>query len=292
MEASPARTWTAAGTSRHVARRFMARYPAVYLPLMRRRQPQSTVGPDTQVVIDGFTRSASTFAVIAFQLAQNDHVRLAHHLHAPAQLLAATRAGLPTMMPIRPPRDTVLSAAIREPTVPISQWLRSYAEFYERVEPSLGSMVVVTFETVTTDVGGSIDRLNERFGTSFARFDDSADNVEAVFEIIEERARRPAWQHLLGEFLAGRLSWDEYRHATKDRADRHTGSRSARAPGAAALGGTRARQAGTECAVRERPARARPTCGRERLRARGSRRSLSTALAAVGQWQLAVPLSL
>ncbi len=216
METSPARTWTAAGTSRHVARRLMARYPAVYLPLMRRRQPQSTVGPDTQVVIDGFTRSASTFAVIAFQLAQNDHVRLAHHLHAPAQLLAATRAGLPTLMPIRPPRDTVLSAAIREPTVPMSQWLRSFAEFYERVEPALDSMVVVTFETVTTDVGGSIDRLNERFGTSFARFDDSADNVEAVFGIIEERARRPAWQHLLGEFLAGRLSWDEYQHATKD----------------------------------------------------------------------------
>ena len=58
--------------------------------------------------------------------------------------------------------------------------------------------------------------MNERFGTSFARFDDAADNVEAVFEIIEERARRPAWQHMLGEFLAGRLSWDEYQLATRD----------------------------------------------------------------------------
>lgn len=204
------------GTARHEMRRIIARYPAVYLPLLRSRQPQSTIGPDTQVVIDGFTRSASTFAVIAFQLAQNDHVRLAHHLHAPAHLLAATRAGLPTLMPIRPPRDTVLSAAVREPTVPISRWLSSYAEFYERVEPALGAMVVATFESVTTDVGGSIDRLNERFGTSFARFDDAAANVEAVFEIIEERARRPAWQHLLGEFLAGGLSWDEYQLATRD----------------------------------------------------------------------------
>ncbi|HEX7247504.1 MAG TPA: hypothetical protein VF351_05320, partial [Actinomycetota bacterium] len=106
MEASSSRIDVAVGTARHVTRRIMARYPAVYLPLLRRRQPQSTIGPDTQVVIDGFTRSASTFAVIAFQLAQDDHVRLAHHLHAPAQLLAATRAGLPTLMPIRPPRDT------------------------------------------------------------------------------------------------------------------------------------------------------------------------------------------
>ena len=216
MEATPARTWTVAGSARHVTRRVMARYPALYLPVSRRRQPQSTLAPDTQMVIDGFTRSASTFAVVAFQLAQNGHVRLAHHLHAPAHLLAATRAGVPTLMPIRPPRDTVLSAAIREPTVPISQWLRSYADFYRRVEPVLGKVVVATFESVTTDMGGLIDRVNERFGTSFVRFEDSTENAEGVFEIIEERARRPAWQHLLGEFLSGGLSWDEYRRATEE----------------------------------------------------------------------------
>jgi hypothetical protein len=216
MEAIPARTWTVAGSARHVTRRLIARYPAVYLPVSRRRQPQSTLAQDTQLVIDGFTRSASTFAVVAFQLAQNAHVRVAHHLHAPAHLLAATRAGVPTLMPIRPPRDTVLSAAIREPTVPMSQWLRSFAEFYRRVEPVLDEIVVASFQSVTTDMGGLIDRVNERFATSFVRFDDSADNVEAVFDIIEERARRPAWQHLLGEFLSGGLSWDEYRVATAE----------------------------------------------------------------------------
>ena len=215
MEATPTRTWTAAGSARHVTRRLMARYPAVYLPLSRRRQPQSTLAPDTQLLIDGFTRSASTFAVVAFQLAQNAHVRVAHHLHAPAHLLAATRAGIPTMMPIRPPRDTVLSATIREPTVPMAQWFRSYADFYRRVEPILDRIVVVTFESVTTDMGGAIDRVNERFGTSFTPFDDSPANVETVFEIIEERARRPVWQHLLGEFLAGGLSWDEYQRETE-----------------------------------------------------------------------------
>lgn len=215
MEATPARTWTVAGSTRHVTRRVMARYPAVYLPLSRRRQPQGTLGSETQLVIDGFTRSASTFAVVAFQLAQNGHVRVAHHLHAPAHLLAATRAEVPTLMPIRPPRDTVLSAAIREPTVSIAQWLRSYADFYRRVEPVLDRIVVATFESVTTDMGGVIGRVNERFGTSFTRFDDSAANVEAVFEIIEERARRPAWQHLLGEFLSGGLSWDEYQRETE-----------------------------------------------------------------------------
>ena len=216
MEATPVRTWTVAGSTRHMTRRVMARYPAIYLPLSRRRQPQSTIGPETQLVIDGFTRSASTFAVVAFQLAQNDHVRVAHHLHAPAHLLAATRARLPTLMAIRPPRDTVLSAAIREPTVPISQWLRSYADFYRRLEPVLDRMVVASFESVTTDMGGLIDRVNERFATSFVRFEDSAESAEAVFEIIEERARRPAWQHLLGEFLSGGLSWDEYRQATEE----------------------------------------------------------------------------
>ena len=215
MEATPARTWTVAGSARHATRRVMARYPAVYLPVSRRRQPQSTLASDTQLLIEGFTRSASTFAVVAFQLAQNDHVRVAHHLHAVAHLLAATGAGVPTLMPIRPPRDTVLSAAIREPTVPIVQWLRSYTDFYRRVEPVLDRIVVASFESVTTDMGGVIRRVNKRFGTSFVPFEDSEGNVAVAFEIIEERARRPIWQHQLGEFLSGGLSWSEYQRDTQ-----------------------------------------------------------------------------
>src|SRR4029453_17396954 len=107
-----------AAHARHVARRYLTERPAAYLPLARRRYPGPSpmvVTRDTDLVIDGYTRSASTYAVYAFQLAQDRPVRLAHHLHAPAQIVAAVRWGIPTMLVVRDPRGAVLSQAVREP---------------------------------------------------------------------------------------------------------------------------------------------------------------------------------
>jgi hypothetical protein len=201
---------TVVGSARHAGRRVVSRHPAVFMPIARKRHPQSALAPDTQIVIDGFTRSAGTFALIGFQVAQNAHVRAAHHLHSAAHIMAAARAERPVLVPIRPPRDTVLSAVIREPGVGIGQWLRTYCDFYRHL-CSLGEDVVIaTFEGVTTDLGTETRRVNERFGTSFVEFRHTPEQLETVFLLIEERARRPAWAHLLGEFLAGRISLDEY----------------------------------------------------------------------------------
>jgi hypothetical protein len=200
---------------RHALRRRFSTHPALYLPLMRRRHPGAVLDRDTQLVIDGFTRSAGTFAVVAFQLAQNDHVRVAHHLHAAAHLKAAAQRGVPAIVPIRRPEDTVLSAIIREPFVPMKQFLKSYTAFYASILPYRDYQVVATFEQVTTDFGQVIERLNTRFGTTFRAFRHEPDQVGRCLELIEERAQRPPWEHLLGDFLSGKLSADEYREQTE-----------------------------------------------------------------------------
>jgi hypothetical protein len=207
---------TFTGSARHAVRRVVTRYPDLYLPIARRRHPQGAIAADTQLVIDGFTRSAVTYALVAFQVAQNGHVRVAHHLHSPAQLIQATRRGIPGLVPIRPPQDTVLSAMIREPTVSIGQWLRTYTGFYRRILPLGDDLVFARFDSVTTDLGVVIDHLNERFGTSFVEFPQTDAAVATAFALIDERSRRPPWRRLLGEFLAGRISLDEYRDLTAD----------------------------------------------------------------------------
>jgi len=201
--------------ARHVIRRRLSAYPSIYLPLARRKHAQAVLGDDTELVIDGFTRSAGTFAVVAFQLAQNGHVRVAHHLHAAAHLKAAAHRGIPAIVPIRGPQDTVLSAIIREPLIPVAQFLRSYTDFYARILPYRSAVVVATFEQVTTNFGRVIGRFNERFGTDFREFRHDDDQVERCLALIEERSRRPPWEHLLGDFLSGRISVDEYEQATK-----------------------------------------------------------------------------
>src|SRR5580658_8003661 len=87
-------------------RTYVSGQPIGYLAFARRKYTGHNVeviGPRTELVIDGFTRSATTFAVYAFQLAQDTPVQLAHHLHAPAQLIRAARRGVPAVALIRKP---------------------------------------------------------------------------------------------------------------------------------------------------------------------------------------------
>lgn len=198
---------------RHVVRSRFAELPGIYLPFARLRYPgpsPEVIGRETEFVIDGYTRSASTFAVHAFQFAQPRPVRLAHHLHAPAQLIVAARRRLPTIVVIRKPEGVVLSQVIREPHVSIRGALVSYQRFYSRLLPYARSFVVGEFQEVTTDFGSVIGRVNDRFGTSYAEFEATEENVRRCFELIKERSTGDAaWRNLILGFESGTVTLPE-----------------------------------------------------------------------------------
>jgi hypothetical protein len=176
--------------ARHRVRTFVSGQPLGYLAFARRKYTGHNVeviGPGTELVIDGFTRSATTFAVYAFQLAQDSPVRLAHHLHAPAQLIQAARRGIPAVTLIREPRGAILSQLIQEPDVALPDALFAYSRFYERLMPYRSSFVTGEFRQVTEDFGAVIRQLNERFGTDFAEFVHSDANVRQCFELSDLR---------------------------------------------------------------------------------------------------------
>lgn len=203
------------GSPRHALRRSLMMHPSLYLPLARWKRAESALDARTELVLDGLERSANTFAVIAFQLAQNDHVRVAHHMHAVAPLIEAAARGVPTLITVRSPEATILSAMIRQPRVTARQWLKTYAAFYERLMSSRNNFVIATFDDVTTDFGAVIRKVNERFSTEFREFDHTASNVEMVFSLIDERASGPPWQPACTRFLSGYMSLDEYLLATR-----------------------------------------------------------------------------
>ena len=111
-------------------------------------------------------------------------------------------------MLIRTPVDTVISnrglqlqIAAQEgtegpPHVPYDRQLRTWIAWYERVWPVRDQVVVAPFAVVTDDMGRVIDAINAQFGTDFARFEHSAEQVEAIRSSYgyhalptEERAR-------------------------------------------------------------------------------------------------------
>jgi hypothetical protein len=196
---------------RHVrwtVRSRLAEHPA-YMPIARRRHGEAVVSEATQLVIDGFTRSASTFAVVAFQLAQPRPVRVGHHLHAPGQVVRAAGLGVPVLLTLRPPEDTVLSLVVREPYVTIAQGLRAYARFHARLIAYRDAMVVADFPEVTEHLDRSIARVNARFGTAFSTPEPTPERARECFELIEMRSRRPPWRAEIHDFLCGLLPYAE-----------------------------------------------------------------------------------
>jgi hypothetical protein len=168
------------------------------------------VTPHTELVVDGYTRSATTYAVYAIQLAQPRPVRMAHHLHAPAQIVAAARWGVPTILLVRDPEGAVLSQVVREPGVTVRDALVSWRRFYQAALRRRGAFVVGEFGRVTTDIGGVIRDLNHRFGTSFAEFERTEEHERQVLGLMGERPTTIAgWSATLLGFESGFVSREE-----------------------------------------------------------------------------------
>jgi len=186
-------------------------HPWLYLPFARRKYPGPSprvVDGDTEVVIDGYTRSASTFAVYAFQIAQPQPVRLAHHLHAPAQLMQAARRGLPTIMVIREPRGAVLSQVVREPGVDLLDALWAYSRFHESLAACRDAFVVADFDEVTSDFGAVVTRMNAKYGTAYGVLDGSSEQLSWCRRLV---GQRDTLSPVLLGFESGDVTLDEVR---------------------------------------------------------------------------------
>lgn len=196
---------TRAKAARWRARQRLAAYDP-FLRLARVRPGRAVVGPETEIVIEGFPRTGNTFAVFAFQSAQPRPVRIAHHLHAPAQVSVAAGRGLPVVLLIRPPEDAVVSSVMWWPHVTPADALPAYARFYERLLPLRDACVVASFDEVTHDLGAVIDRVNRRYDRAFARFEHTPENVERCYALIDERSRQPDEGVIINAYMSGVIS--------------------------------------------------------------------------------------
>jgi hypothetical protein len=204
--------------ARHRVRARVSEHPRLYLPFARRKYPgpsPEVIGPQTELVIDGYTRCGTTFAVYAFQLAQDEPVRLAHHLHAPAQVIQAVRRAVPTLVVIREPEGAILSQLVREPQVALPDALAAYVRYYTCLMRYRDGFVIGELAEVTQDFGAVVRRLNARFGTSYAEFEHTPASVQECLGLI--RLRGTHSRTLLG-FESGVAGLDEVRREQADRA--------------------------------------------------------------------------
>lgn len=170
---------------RHTIRTWIGLHPRLFYNTVGLKHRDCVVRRDTEIVIEGYPRSANTYATLAFLYAQERDVKIGHHLHVPAQIMRAVNWKIPAIVLIRHPRDAVLSLLVRYPYAGTERCLREYRMFYEAIYELRNNFVVVDFEQTTSGLSRAVERINQRFGTGFLPFVNTSDNRAAVFERID-----------------------------------------------------------------------------------------------------------
>lgn len=177
---------------KYTVRDLLGSHPGWVPWLARFSRWRSNLGrEDSAICIEGFPRSANTFAVVAFEHAQQlNNMHVARHSHLAGQVIRCIRMDVPTLVVIRNPVDALVSVLIRNPYLGVRQMIGCYNRFHRSLLPEKGRMVIADFDEVTTRFGDVVDRLNRHYGMYFQHFDHSPENVDYCFGIIEEMDRQ------------------------------------------------------------------------------------------------------
>jgi hypothetical protein len=125
------------------------------------------VQKDTDLVIEGFPRSATTYSYYAFCLAQRRRVHVAYHLHSPVNVVNALRMKVPVLVIVRRPRDAVSSAFIGDPRISLKTYLRRYEMFYRLLFPYRNDLVCAEFDDVIQDVSKIVESINKKYDKNY-----------------------------------------------------------------------------------------------------------------------------
>lgn len=168
------------------ARTLLGRYPTLYYTLysVKTMDRRLRIAKATDFVLEGYPRSANSFAAWLMH-SRHPEIKLAHHLHIPAQVIAGARRHLPVCVLIRNPADAVASFLIYASGVSPDAALDDYLSFYSAILPYKDSFVVADFAEVTRDFGNVLSRVNKKFGTNFDASLVTPSESEQMFKLME-----------------------------------------------------------------------------------------------------------
>ena len=173
-------------------RRYINKYigtrPWLFSFVMSRRKKFKNiiVNKCTEIVIEGFPRSANTFAVAAFVYSQPKKYIIARHTHAPAQVMLGVKAGLPVILLVRKPLDAVVSLVIREENISLKHALKKYIWYHKSILSIVQNCVVADFEQVVGDFSNIISDINDKFDEKYLSFDHNKKSEVEIFKLVEE----------------------------------------------------------------------------------------------------------
>lgn len=147
------------------------------------------VNCDTEIIIEGYPRSANTFAVAAFEYSQRRKACIARHTHAPAQIFQGVKHSIPVILLIRNPKDAVVSLVIRDQTMTLRKALISYLWYHQAILAYVDKCVVAEFSKVVTNYSQILEQVNKKYGKNYTLFEHDNIAEKSIFELVENMER-------------------------------------------------------------------------------------------------------
>jgi hypothetical protein len=142
----------------------------------------------TRIVIDGFGRSANSYARAAFEYTNGTH-GICSHIHSHRAIQLGVRHHVPVIVLIREPGAAIASALQYTPEIVPIHAVAAWVRYYRHVLPLIDEVVVGHFPDVIEDFAAVIDRVNARFGTDFVRYEKTDESEVAVRENVDTWTR-------------------------------------------------------------------------------------------------------
>lgn len=171
-------------------------FPELYFALVKlkrmhdfKNEPhvKNLLTKETDIVIEGFPRSANTYAVVAFYMSQQTPKLVAHHYHAAGHVIKGIKFGKPVVVLIRKPEDAISSLCVRHPNISIERAIKDYVAFYKPLLKYKEKVVVAGFDEIRNDYSIVLQEVNSKFGTNFDIPIIDDDFQDKCFRRIENR---------------------------------------------------------------------------------------------------------
>ena len=154
------------------------------------RYPNSSVRGDTEVTIDGFQRSANTYAYYYFK-ELNSETKIAHHSHSFRQIIYSVEKNIPTILLIRDPFDTILSTYIYHfKKVSFNVLAESWINFYKPLLSYKSHLVISDFDKTISNFNKKIAECDLKFDTHFkchSKFHNTKDFEDKIQMKLSDR---------------------------------------------------------------------------------------------------------
>ncbi|MFN6189390.1 MAG: hypothetical protein ACK54F_10205 [Planctomycetia bacterium] len=131
-------------------------------------------GKGVDLCVEGYPSSGNSFAVTLLR-ELNPNVRVSSHFHSVANVKLAMRHGIPVVILLREPLETLSSRIVRFGSSPLPAVL-DYLDFHRHMNQfaSRSRLCFIGFEALTKRTGPTVDRISSFSNLCFPHGDETA----------------------------------------------------------------------------------------------------------------------